>query len=77
MKTDLISTHYANDDARHFAFVRRTGYRRSEFRQEWRPRLRDVVAAIAIVVALFGGLWATAGTASDEEIGARLHQVQR
>lgn len=75
-RRDLISSHYANDDPRHFAFVRRSGYTSADFRQEWRPRLRDVVTAVALAVLVLG-FALTAAPASDEEIGARMHQVSR
>lgn len=74
---DMISTHHTNDDLRHFAFVRRTGFRASEFRQEWRPKLRDVLLAVGVAAALLCGFALTSLPDSDEEITASFHRAAR
>jgi hypothetical protein len=69
MKTDLISTHYANDDARHYTFVRRSGYTSADFRQEWRPRFRDFAWAVVIAVGMLAAFALSALPEGDEQIG--------
>jgi hypothetical protein len=69
-----VSSQWAHDDSA-FVFPRTSGLTRYDFASDrppfpWRPLL-VVVLLIAIAA------WITSGTADDETISARLHQINR